>query len=1279
MATTKSQNRRYIDLLTAFPAGINSGVAALLLPKDQAAWAINTTFRGGYATDRPPVQKLTLDFGGDDDLESAVRGGFFQGAQVYRPDFGDSQVVAQISGRLFRFIQNDDVWDVAEITISGDANSATAPRVWMWQSEKWLIISDGTATLPIFYDGVSCRRSYGASQILGVVDAAVPAGVNDIGTVITATMSVAYSGPYNISVYFNGGFYQTLATPGATPSYPIVLTNVAAIPGGAISTGDQVVQRSDVICRTVDITTFAAISPPTALFPTGWGMSTYVSSSVTSIVVGDEIMVDGRLCHVNSTTVAGSKLIVQAYVVSPLPSSNYVLAAGIVVSDASASPSVILGTIVTGGVVPAVGATVSLTMDVPYSGAAGVTAWINDDQYTIEAGPDPAPSTTLYLLNLSDTTAIPAAGPPGFPQNLVSVGEIPACRMGAYGLGQNWFSLTDGISFANSDVVGAASGTQAESYRDAVLKTSNYAVMGSFRLPGSGEIITSMTFVATLDQALGQGPLQVGVPSGMFSCKAPFDLTDFQGLGVVNPIATPILTKSLLGNGPIAQNSTILSNSDTVFRQLDGVGSLILARRAFSDIGGNTPISREMTRVLDRDIKSLLPYGSAIVFDNRLRMTCAPQVSAQGVFHLGELILNYDLLSSLRGKAAPVWEGLWTGLNNLQYIQGLFGTVSRAFAFTFNITDDQIELYELLPTGTAHFDNGSTRIKWVIETPVIFNQDIKTLSDVARLLDGEIYLSDINGQVDVTVLYRPVFYPCWRPWHTFSVCSDMSASNAKEQTMWPLGFGEPSNRDCDDINEISFRDGVGFQLRFEITGHCKIWGIKCLAEQQPNPAFTKPAGTCDANVAPTCKALNCDVPDDYEIYSLDGLPPTPTVPVVVSKPYTNPAVYYDMGCVDSFITYTGPTLPDWITIDTDNNRLIGKAGIASGTTQAEATATAQSSLDNFGDAAVAAGTLACTFPEVESIVTGLGVGSPSQSTWDPDNGFIWTARGYNGSGLQIDRVDVSDLSIGAFVPSAIMWGIQYVPDYGTGTLQGQRIWFNRSTVIGEMLATAPFTETNVFTAIPSNISASYLAPALWVPEKNMLFAAQGFFNPGVGLRFQSIDFITGVKTITNLTTVLYNGNNYTYNPERDEIIVGGYAIVDIASLTASLIGLTAGYTEQGTSAYCPDNGYIYIPYVHAGTYGVALMSASDHTILEYVDISTTYIKGVVYNPNRQFMYVYGSTKLTLIDTRKYGQGAASIVGNVTGITDTMSGPTGVYCTTSNRVYIAVASKMYVIT
>src|SRR4029079_13150679 len=75
-------------------------------------------------------------------------------------------------------------------------------------------------------------------------------------------------------------------------------------------------------------------------------------------------------------------------------------------------------------------------------------------------------------------------------------------------------------------------------------------------------------------------------------------------------ITTPIQTIALSGFGPLNQNSVQVVNTDVFYRAQDGLRSFVMARRDFFT-WGNVPISREMTRVLKPETKSLRRFASA--------------------------------------------------------------------------------------------------------------------------------------------------------------------------------------------------------------------------------------------------------------------------------------------------------------------------------------------------------------------------------------------------------------------------------------------------------------------------------------------------------------------------------------------------------------------------------------------------------------------------------------------------------------------------------------------
>ena len=345
----------------------------------------------------------------------------------------------------------------------------------------------------------------------------------------------------------------------------------------------------------------------------------------------------------------------------------------------------------------------------------------------------------------------------------------------------------------------------------------------------------------------------------MFSCLAPIDLTILENLAG----RSPILTESLKGRGPLAQNSTINVNSDTMFRSTNGLGSLILGRREFTQsISGNTAVSEEMVRVFNSDNKKLLPYGSAINFDNRVLFTCSPQASSQGVFHSGMVALNLDSISSMRGKEPPVYDGMWTGVNALQLTQGNFGGIDRAFAFTFNVALSKIELYEILPTGSSSFDDGGIPITWLMESSSLFREDVKPKNVMLQLSGGEFAVDEVVGTVVFQVFFKPDQFgaygqeSCWIPWHTFSIC----ASSGSKPLYYPrLGLPEPSADLCIPQLEIPARNGYTFQVRWIISGKCRLLRANFSAVTQMLPKFAAPI--CNATVsAPIAAAVIVPTP-----------------------------------------------------------------------------------------------------------------------------------------------------------------------------------------------------------------------------------------------------------------------------------------------------------------------------------------------------------------------------------------------------------------------------------
>ena len=806
------QSVELYDEISTFEAGMDSGTDPELLPKNQLSFAINATVRGGYVKTRPPYSKTHLNVAWPDEAtQEAFEQGLFQGAGYYNPDTGSQSLFASVAGRLYQFQITGNSVAVADKTITGDPNPEAVTQAWLWQSENFLIVNDGQS-LPVIFDGANTRRSYGPSVEVGNITPGTEI-IPDVGATRNVLLSSTFTGRFNEPVLISGFYYQAIES---TAGYLVEATCLFDIPGTAIPVGATVYTKPSIAW---------VIAGPVSLSGS-FAVNATLNFNITSPFlgsVGNTVIIFDKVWRV--TAKSGNTVSVAAN-----QSGTYTsLSAGTQIQYSSSSaPNVLIGTVVTASVAPSIGATVQLRLSNAFSGTLGQVVYIGTEgQYSIVAVPPPPPGgTSIDLLNINDSRA---NGVATFGNNtkIYSVPELPAGRMGTYGLGQNWICLVDGFSFICSDQSRGPSGTQANSFRDAVLKTVDLTFRGgNFAIPGAGNVITSMTFTANLDLSLGQGSLQVGTAAFMASCQAPIDFS--------NPPANgPILTFSLIGQGPLAQNSTIRVNSDVYFRSTIGLGSLIQARRDFN-VPGNTPISHEMERVIDLDDQTLLNYSTATNFDNRDLHSCSPQASSRGVLHAGLMAMNLDSLSTLRGKAPPVYDGLWTGINVLQLVSGLFNGKERCFAFTFNVALSKLELYELLPSNSDEVnDDGIIPIVTSFESPCLFNKDIKSRMQKVRLINGEFAVDEVIGIVRFEVYYR-FDKSCWVPWHAFSICAD----TAGEPQYFPrLGLGEPSSETCDPILNTPAREGFLLQVKFVITGHCRFLRGKFCAVTLPQEKF----------------------------------------------------------------------------------------------------------------------------------------------------------------------------------------------------------------------------------------------------------------------------------------------------------------------------------------------------------------------------------------------------------------------------------------------------------
>jgi hypothetical protein len=506
-------------------------------------------------------------------------------------------------------------------------------------------------------------------------------------------------------------------------------------------------------------------------------------------------------------------------------------------------------------------AVVTFTLTIPYVGVLGDIVTIAAKSAAILSGPvtniagntiDVRVFPTLFFNGVFQSIVLPT-GTVITVTNSTQVAQFPPGRMGAYGRGRVWMSLANGKDFVAGDIVGGPSGTKALNFRDAVLNITENSFLvggGNFTVPGSIGDIRAMIFTAQLDMALGQGPLMIFTPSHVFSCNAPVDRLTWQQL------TNPILTEAAIGNGGLGQDSTFLINSDTDYRSVDGIRSLILSTQDFNS-WVRTPISHEVERVLSRDNQALLAFGSGVFFDNRTLMTTSPISTPNGVYHQALIALNTDLITTVREKKPPAYDGVWPGMNLITQVTGEFTSVERCYQFVYNTVQKNLELWELMPESASDVQNQAVvplvgdqilgtpvAIEWWFEGPVLFKEQNPSQRTFKQLVNGEIFVDKLVGRVDFEAFWKPDQYPCWQPWFSWSECSTQNTGaptdNTKPQFRPRMGMGTPSSTPCDPSTNRPLVQGYNFQFKLVVTGQCEFVGARFAATVIPEPTFAPP-------------------------------------------------------------------------------------------------------------------------------------------------------------------------------------------------------------------------------------------------------------------------------------------------------------------------------------------------------------------------------------------------------------------------------------------------------
>lgn len=440
--------------------------------------------------------------------------------------------------------------------------------------------------------------------------------------------------------------------------------------------------------------------------------------------------------------------------------------------------------------------------------------------------------------------------PGGYPIGLTPYNEIPAATCMDYYKGRIWYA--QGRTYGATDIVQSfASGTAPYGYRDSVIKvTENPLCIGgdNFTVPSNSGNIRAIKHSANINSQLGEGNLYISTRKAIYTLSVPINRADWIAADTNN---VPDQRIAQLNNGWVNDRSVVAVNGDLFGQSLEpSIRSLTTAIRNF-DEWGNVPISTAVNRALQFNNRALMRFATGIDFDNRLLQAILPRQLPQGVVHDGILPLSFETISTLDKKLPPVWEGMYEGLPILQLFTGDFGGLDRAFAVAVSPTDSKIVVWEL--TTSSRTDNQDSRVVWGFELPAFtWSKEF----ELKRLVGGELWLSKIFGDVNLTFEYRADGDPCYRFWHREKFCvarncqEDGLVPNCpnpypypgpveptyREGWKWPIVLPKPPAA-CQSLGARPTDIGYQFQVRVTIQGWCQVRGVLLYATPFDKPLY----------------------------------------------------------------------------------------------------------------------------------------------------------------------------------------------------------------------------------------------------------------------------------------------------------------------------------------------------------------------------------------------------------------------------------------------------------
>lgn len=404
---------------------------------------------------------------------------------------------------------------------------------------------------------------------------------------------------------------------------------------------------------------------------------------------------------------------------------------------------------------------------------------------------------------------------------------VPLGRQMAYGNGRLWVA-TNANELVAGDIV-------TDVYQSELLFTENTYLSGGGSL-SFPDTISGLAFIPSVN-VTDYGALLVF--GQLFTDAVRADISSRDLWSQIPSFVTNVLR----GLGAAGQNCITPVNQDLFWR--DSAGGIRSLSSALLDqsSSGSVPLSREVARITDHETTSRLAYSSSTYFDNRLLTLGSPFINPNGGTSFKHIIsLDFAPISTMRGRTPPAYDGAWSGAQFTQLITGRFAGRERCFGISSD-TDGSNRLWELFPKGVAdESEVGTSRIVSFMESG---RRSFGKPKEKKKLTRCDVYLSDIEGQVNLEVYWRPDNQQKWLQWDAGTeACARMEDADVTtvphvwknlrpQERPQVKTFTIPT--EISDNTRYSMSLGFEFQLRLKWTGKARITRVLLHAVEPPDP------------------------------------------------------------------------------------------------------------------------------------------------------------------------------------------------------------------------------------------------------------------------------------------------------------------------------------------------------------------------------------------------------------------------------------------------------------